>query len=467
MRDNSDASVNSTTPIRDQRIGNVTVDPAVAWGMLRVGVAGVVTLVTIVLVAHGFTPRIQGYHYTFLSLAALQVFAEMGLGQVITQFASHEWARLRFDETGGIAGDPDARSRLAGLARFAFRWYAVGGALLGVLMAVAGTVYFSRTADDGVAWRGPWLLLCAGIGARLCLLPAWALLEGCHQVAAAHRYRVLETAAGSFALWVGIVGGAGLWATAAGLGAGALAAVAATVARRRSFFRSLRAAPAGPRLDWRAEIWPMQWRIALSWLAGYLAFSTFTPILFHVRGPEMAGRLGMTWNLIAALTSVAAAWGVARAPAFGGLIAEARFRELDRQLARLLAATILTAVLGAGAIGGAVLALQDLHPGLAARLLDPLPTALFLLGAVVNVSTYPLSVYLRAHKREPYVIPSAISGIAIVLGSLLLAPRYGAAGMAAGYLATVAVMTPVAVWIWHRCRREWHPAPGPDPVPDP
>lgn len=34
------------------------------------------------------------------------------------------------------------------------------------------------------------------------------------------------------------------------------------------------------RVSWKTEIWPLQWRIALSWLSGYFIFQLFTPILF-------------------------------------------------------------------------------------------------------------------------------------------------------------------------------------------
>src|SRR5688572_3707561 len=59
--------------------------------------------ITLVLIASQLTPQVQGYYYTFASLVALQGFAELGLGIVIVQFASHEWAFLSLDR-GRVVG---------------------------------------------------------------------------------------------------------------------------------------------------------------------------------------------------------------------------------------------------------------------------------------------------------------------------------------------------------------------------
>ena len=49
---------------------------------------------TTFLVAMRLSPDEQGFYYTFGSLAMLRTLAELGLGQAIIQFGSHEWAHL-------------------------------------------------------------------------------------------------------------------------------------------------------------------------------------------------------------------------------------------------------------------------------------------------------------------------------------------------------------------------------------
>ena len=73
--------------------------------------------VTAYLITVYFSPELQGYYYTFGSIITLRFFAEVGLGQAIIQFASHEWANLNLNNEGKILGSPASKSRLAGLAR--------------------------------------------------------------------------------------------------------------------------------------------------------------------------------------------------------------------------------------------------------------------------------------------------------------------------------------------------------------
>jgi len=75
----------------------VGVDRAVGYAVLGNLTSLILGPVTVLLIAMRFSPEIQGYYYTFGSLVALQVLFEMGLGQAIIPFASHEWSSLSLD----------------------------------------------------------------------------------------------------------------------------------------------------------------------------------------------------------------------------------------------------------------------------------------------------------------------------------------------------------------------------------
>ena len=67
-----------------------------------------------------------------------------------------------------------------------------------------------------------------------------------------------------------------------------------------------------------------------------------------------------------------------------------------------------------------------------------------------------METYLRAHKREPLLVVSVLLGVLVGLSTWLLGKHYSALGMAAGYLAIYAMIVPVEVFIWRRCRVKWH-----------
>ena len=49
----------------------------------------------------------QGYWYTFISVAALSVLADLGFSNIILQFSAHEFAFLSFQDNNLINGDSE------------------------------------------------------------------------------------------------------------------------------------------------------------------------------------------------------------------------------------------------------------------------------------------------------------------------------------------------------------------------
>jgi O-antigen/teichoic acid export membrane protein len=433
------------------------VDRAVIYGVLASVRSVVAGPITAVLIALYFTPVLQGYYYTFSGLLTLQIFVDLGLGYTIIQFASHEWASLGLDGNGRIVGSPEMLSRLVSLGRVAFRWYAVAGGILAVGLGLAGSLFFSQPPDRGIAWVVPWLALCVLAGINLCLTPVWSLLEGCNQVSQVNAYRLVQGVANSLAIWSAIALGAELWT---GVVATAVTLVWSGIflrCRYAEFFRPFFSPPVGSRISWRLEIWPLQWKIGLSWLSGYFTFYLFTPILFHYHGPVAAGQMGMTWSVVFVLFVMSSTWVSTRVPRFGMLIARRAYADLDRLFLRLTIASFSVAVCGAVFIWGGVYLLYASHHPLALRVLPPLPVGLFLAAMVLTQISSSQAAYLRAHKQEPFLWLSIASGILTGLSTWLLGRRFGVIGMAAGFLGvTAAVVIPVGTIIWWRCRAAWH-----------
>jgi hypothetical protein len=432
------------------------IDEAIAYGIAGRVVQMSLGLVSVVLLARFLTPEVQGYYYTFGSLIALQAFFELSLYVVVTNRASHEWGHLKLDSEGRITGDPAALSRLVSLGRAVFKWYAVAAL---VFVSVIGSIGYMFLSQRGAAvrWQGPWVTQVLLSGMLLWTLPFNALLEGCNQVVNIQKLRLGQALLGNGALWVTLYLGGGLWAV--------VALTAATVARDiylllfqyQKFFVPFFTPSDGPRIDWKTEIWPMQWRLGLSGLVNYFAFSIFTPVMFQFHGAVAAGQMGMTWTLVNAVQSIPQLWLQTRISRFGSFIARREFDELDRFWTKTSLASLGVALAGATAALGAVILLNLSGSALSMRLLGPLPTALLLAGAVLMQISQCQSAYLRAHLQEPIAVLSIVSslsigGLVIILGRII-----GPLGAALAYLLVVGVMIlPWQTMIWRRCRIEWH-----------
>lgn len=415
--------------------------------------------ITVVLIGKFFSPAVQGYYYTFAALMALQSFFELGFGIVVTNVASHEWANLRLNDAGEIEGDADSLSRLVSLGRLIFKWYAAAALLFVLAVGFGGAAFLATNPAADIAWQWPWVAVVIAAGLLLWSLPFLSLLEGCHQVAVVNRYRLLQGMAASSAVWIAILAGGGLWAIAAATVARLIVELALLLGRYRRFFRPFLRRVQGETIRWREDVWPMQSRLAVSGVVNYFAFWLFTPVLFQYHSPELAGRMGMSWQLVIVLQMSALAWVQTRVPRFGELIARRDFAELDRVFFRVTAFSFGAVVTGAAALMGLVFALNLLEHPFAERLLPPLPFGMFVAAIVLYHFPQCQAFYLRAHKREPLFVSSVISSL--LTGGLVwfLGKQYGAIGAGAAFLGvTVLFVLPVQTWIWQYCRREWHAA---------
>lgn len=417
--------------------------------------------ITALLVGYWFTGSEQGFYYTFKSLIAVAIVVELGMPLVIVPFVSHEWVRVRWDGQE-LSGPPEALDRLRGLCRAALCWY-----LATVLLLLGGTLLLGSTlvgpqeaAAPGVssAWFLPWLWLCVWSAGDYLVRPLLSLLEGCQQVEPVFRVRLWQGLCMALATWVAIVAGGGLWCLPAGAGASTLFGLGALTGYRR-LLRAVLARPERPQVSWRAEIWPMAWRIALTSIGGVVWTSVTIPIVFRLRGPELAGQLGMTLALTQGLSTIMTTWSQVRAPRVAELVARRDTAELHALLRRLALLTLGTGLLGAVCIELLVLGLDLAGHRLYSRMLPELPTALFLAGSLLSTATLPLATYLRAHKQEPFLLPTVAGAACLVLSLLALTPRYGGLGAALAYLGTVVLLTPLTLGIWNSRRKAWYP-PG-------
>lgn len=434
-------------------------DQAVIFTLLTRTWQAAAGLVTLLLIAKFFAPEIQGFYYTFSSLLALQAFVELGLYVVIVNLTSHEWSKLQIDGSGGVSGDAVALSRLASLTRFIAKWY-TGVSLLFILgVGVAGHVFFSKAQAADVAWQAPWWTVVILAAVQLWLMPVLSLLEGCNQVVAINRFRLVQTIAEAVTMWLLLAAGAGLWVVAGSLAIKVTAIVFFIWGRYRHFFVSLFAGAGQERIRWRYEVWPMQWRLAAQGAVNYLTFSLFNPVMFYFHGPIVAGQMGMTLQIVSVVQMMAMSWIQTKVPRFGMLVVRRDFAELDRIWWKASKLSFGFAVAGSLIIWLAVLILYELDVEFAPRILEPLPTALFLIAYGLMQISSCYAAYLRAHAREPFLALGVSAGL--LIGSLvfLFGGRYGPTGAAASFMAAVGLFViPMSTMIWIRLRAEWQRA---------
>ena len=441
--------------------GALGLDAAVVFTVLARGWSSLAGLLTLTLIAHFLSPAEQGFYYTFYSIVALQIVFELGFSVVVLQTATHEAAHLMIHPDGRVTGSVVAHSRLASLLQRSVRWYASAAVLMACLLIPVGMHFFARQSAThgatGVRWLAPWILVVLATAGTFQVDPAFSFLEGCGYVPEVARTRLAQTVLGTTAGWVALLLHHGLFAPGLMILGQAIAGGGLVFRKRSLLIPLLRYPTSGVTIDWRAEVWPFQWRIAISWLCGYFSFQLFNPILFAYRGPVEAGQMGMSLNICGTLMSMAIAWINTKAAPFGRMIAHREFRRLDTTFFRALWQSGTAAVLTCTGVFFATLLLRAHGVAFALRLLAPLPLALLLLSTVINIVVFGYALYLRAHKQEKFMANSIAGALWMAPAALVFGRLHGALGIAAAYAAgSVVIGLGFGTYTFLRWRRLWH-----------
>ena len=434
-------------------------DRAVILTVLARGWSSLAGLVTIVLIAHSLTGAEQGYYYTFGSLVALQMVFELGFSFVILQMASHECAHLAISNDDEITGDPVAHARLASVLQKSVRWYSIAAFLMPCVLIPVGLHFFASNSHSGheVAWRLPWWLVVLAASFAFQIDPLFSFLEGCGYVPQVARTRLWQAVLGSVLAWGAMLTRHGLFAPAMMIAGQVLAGGVWLYTRRRLLLPLFFYHAGQDRIHWWQEVWPFQWRIAISWICGYFIFQLFNPILFAYWGPIAAGQMGMSLNISNALMAVSIAWVNTKAAPFGAMIARKEYVKLDHIFFRTLTQSLVVCILGSAAVWSSVIYLNAEQSRFANRVLGPLPFGMLLLTMIFNHIVTSEAIYLRAHKQEKFLLISVFGALFMLFSSYALGKRFGAIGMISGYLGgTIFIGLGLGTFTFLKYRRIWH-----------
>jgi hypothetical protein len=433
-------------------------DRAIGFTLLARGWSSVAGLITLRLIAGHLSLEEQGYYYTFGSLVALQIVFELGFSSVILQLASHEAAHLTIPHGGLISGNSTAHQRLASVLQRSIRWYFIASILMVCSVIPAGIHFFGKhpQTNPPIAWLLPWCAVVLAATFTFQIDPLFSFLEGCGFVPQVARTRFWQAFTGSVLAWTALLLHHGLYAPALLIAGQALAGSTWLASQRKLLLHLFRFDTAGNRITWN-EVWPFQWRIAISWLCGYFISQLFNPILFVYWGAAAAGQMGMSLTLMNAISSVALAWVYTKAAPFGQMVARKDYAQLDRVFFRAVTQSVILCSLGALALWLADCFLYAHHSPYAPRILPPLPFGMLLVVPVLNQIVASQALYLRAHKQEKFLINSILGATCIAISTFFLGRYYAAFGMVVGFLVvSIFIGVGLGTYTFTKYRNLWH-----------
>jgi hypothetical protein len=314
-----------------KKIGKqIGIDEAILFTSFSRILQGLGGIVSALFVASYLTGIEQGFYFTFASILAIQVFFELGLNGIITQYVAYEASQLTLDGNK-YDGDEKFRSRMASLLHFCIKWYGFLAFGLFIILSLTGYVFFNQfyKAEAPVSWLFPWLLLSVGTTLFFMLSPFIAFIEGLGKVKEIAKIRLIQQVASMLVIWSGLFFGLKLYVGGVATLISVIILIYFILKKFFPLLSNIYSTKITERVSYRYEIFPFQWKIALSWVSGYFIFQLFNPVLFATEGAVVSGQMGMTLTVLNAILGFTLSWITTKVPIFSGLIAQKNYVQLN------------------------------------------------------------------------------------------------------------------------------------------
>lgn len=436
------------------------IDLSILYTIMARGLQAIGGLLTIGLISLFLNKEEQGYYYTFGSIAAIQIFFELGLTAIITQYVAHESIHLHWVSATQLAGPTEHLSRLASILRLCMRVFGSLAFVLFIALVISGFVFFTtfQTGSLDINWQWPWVVTSLSTALLLLVNPLLAFLEGLGQVKQVAQLRVQQQLVALATTILILLADGGLYASGvASLLSFLLLAGHLVFSYRRSLLISVSQQISNTAISYWKEIFPYHYKIALSWVSGFLLFQLFNPIVFATQGAITAGQMGMTLAALNGVSGISMSWISTKITLFSTLIARKAYHELDcifnatlKQLVLVNAVVILTFLL-------ILEGMEQLQSPFRGRFLPLFSVLMLSFTTFVNQFVFSWATYLRCHKQEPFLIISIINGLLCVISLIFVGHYFGITGMVLGYAVFNFLIGGMGgYYVFTTKKKEWH-----------
>lgn len=407
----------------------------------------------------------QGFYYTFGSVLALQVFFELGLTGIMTQYVAHESSHLVLGGNWKYNGEQIYKSRLASLIHFCIKWYAIISVALVIFLLVVGNYYFKRYGNppgEYVEWQTPWLIICIATGIKLFQGPLTSIITGLGFIKEMSKISFWQQMITPVFTWIGFIFGLKLYVVGLGYIISTLVWFSIIYKMKlHSILINLWNEKITNRVSYIKEIFPYQWRIALSWISGYFIFQLFNPVLFATEGAVVAGQMGLTQQALTVISVFSMSWLNTKVPLYSSLIAMKEYKKLDnifnitiKQMSSICFFLLLLFFLALQMLEYTHFSYQGTL--ISERFLETQYLVLMMIPVFCQQFISSWATYLRCHKAEPFLIFSIVHGCLCLLSTFFLGNLYGIRGITISYCIITLGLVPWAYKIFINYRRKWH-----------
>lgn len=369
---------------------------------------------TLIIVPNTLTSAEQGLFFTFLSIAAIQSIFDAGVTSAFLNYIAHEKAKLTSLPASSVLKRQEIASRILTLTQMAKNWFLI---LSFLFIAIVGSIgyYFIENAtnkeDLTIEWKAPFIILIIAISQSINNLSRIPVLEAHGLIAEVAKYRLKSNICSMIILWATMIIGEGLWGIALCYGT----QVILMTYQCNNGYKNLKIENnlqletknnRTTQISWKAEILPLQARLAGSYFAGYFISQAVIPYTLHNHGAKIAGEVGLTLAIFNAIATIVSSYIYASGPRYASLIAIGNLTQLSEIFKKVTTITVITATCIYSAVLVFMVLIQETTLEIADRLINPEVILFMVIIGITNAYVGSAATLLRAQKKEPMLVAS-------------------------------------------------------------
>jgi O-antigen/teichoic acid export membrane protein len=304
----------------------------------------------------------------------------------------------------------------------------------------------------------PWIIYSIGSFAYFFSNAVLSFLEGLNKIAKIQRIRLISAISNTVIVALCLICELNIFALAFSVFFSSFVLIFNIVYSFHKTLLQLIRESSGFNYDWKVEILPLFIRYALSFASGYFIFQIYTPLMHYFHGPVYSGKVGITLNLVTTAFNLSGIWTYTIIPRINIVISKKEWPELDRIFYNRLLFSLLSYIIIVFCFYITIYFFKDfwIIPKIIPRFLDNISIIILFTCYFIQQIINSLALYLRGHKKEPFVIPSIVSAIWTLMFTLIIGNFLPPSFFFLGLLSSYAWGLPLALILFYSFKKKWH-----------
>jgi hypothetical protein len=361
-----------------------------------------------------FTPIEQGLYFVFLSIAAMNVCFELGFTTVMYQFFAHSRVNLIICKNG-VSGARKNLVEFANYFKFGVMWIFIVSCIASLSLFYVGKfILFKNVYEIGILKMWTPYVICNSF--LLITLFFLSFLESIGFYKTVFKFRAFQIILLNSCLILLLFFGYHLYSLFLTALLNLFTVVVWGFYNYRNLIVSLIKIPNKIRfLPYFFRIWPMLSRLSISWVSGYIGGQMIVPLTSYFKGPELAGKLGLSMAILSIIFGFSSSWIGSHLRKFSEYF---KLNMLDKILSKyhvlkrnglfFLLISIISAITS-------LLVLSVCNFSVGKRFLDLIDFSILSLSMIFSYLQYCEASLVRAFKKEPFFILYVITALIVLL----------------------------------------------------